>query len=225
MTLSERIIEIRAADLHWGFNEPAPHWKTRPRLAYIERKPVDPFPCYPHNRAQVEEAAARVESLFPVRIPPLWYLTEFEDMGRTNGWASANEHWNTKGKERERDIEPYIVLQGKRIPIHPAMTRYLVGHEYGHVVQYFLERELGQAENDQFEKEYANLRGLAFRDDYGGGRWHTNTGEIVANDFRIIVARLEVEYWPHPEVEYPTENKAVRDFWEEHARQAQLKAS
>ena len=47
---------------------------------------------------------------------------------------------------------------------------------------------------------------------YGGG-WHATVSELFANDFRILVAKSEVEFWPHPGFLRPEELVKVVDFW------------
>ena len=52
-----------------------------------------------------------------------------------------------------------ICLAGKRIPPHPAMTRYLMGHEYGHGVFYHLARLRGfEQDSEGLRKLYQALR-------------------------------------------------------------------
>lgn len=110
-----------------------------------------------------------------------------------------------------------IVLWGKRIPPHPAMTRYLIAHEYGHAVAQAVVRSQGKSDADlgKFYTEYRALRKNVpvAPKYYGGGSWHESTQEIFANDFRILVAKSEVEFWPHPTTERPEKAKAIRDFW------------
>lgn len=215
MSLEDRIHLIQAGDLHWPF-EGGPRWKTRPNVGYVRENLVDPFPCYPHDMDLVTRLAEEVEYFWPVEVPPAWYLVEFEEPSRTNGWAFSGEHYNRPDRHdgHEADLEPVIALLGKRIPIHPAMTRYLVGHEYGHVVDYFLQRQLKLTE-EKFHKEYAQMRGVENRTDYGGQRWHTNIGEIIANDFRVIITGLEKDFWPHPGVKHPLDSPIVVKFWKD----------
>jgi hypothetical protein len=212
LTLDERLISITAADLQWPFDGAGPHWMTRPRHAYPRSQKVDPFPCYPHDRHEVRSWALRTEERFPIPTPPTWYVTEHECTGRTNGYADSDGYTVDKGDKYEQRIEPFIVLVGKRIPLHPAMTRYLIGHEYGHVVHYHLERKFRDEENHVFERAYAEMRGIEFFEGYGGGRWHLNTGEIIANDFRILVADIAPDFWPHA-VAHPLKCPRVKDWW------------
>ena len=108
-----------------------------------------------------------------------------------------------------RSATGVIVISGKRIPIMPAMTRYLVSHEYGHLV----ETALVKAKRLDIN-EYAKMRGCDSRNTefYGGRTWHKAFGEIFANDFRIIVCDREPEFWPHP-VCHPSSDKALIEWW------------
>src|SRR5215208_4010325 len=118
--LNRRVIAIGTGDLQWPFSRP-PYITTRPRhpKAHGYAIDVDPFPCYPHDTALVRETAARVESLFPMGWMPNYYLLPFEEVGRTNG--HSNRHSIYIEGEDPSPYEPYIVLSGKRIPLHPAM--------------------------------------------------------------------------------------------------------
>lgn len=183
---------------------------------------VDPTPCYPHDVELVRAEARRVACCFPIGFATNVTVSLWEEPNRTNGWASTVDEWG--GDEKPRPWEGMIFLAGKRIPPHPAMTRYLVAHEYGHIVNYWLSHVLHASEHmSALYDEYAELRGHHDRPtNYGPGQWHLGVGELIANDFRILVARSELEFWPHPGIERPEQLPKVREFWRQMLRHAAL---
>lgn len=214
-----RVISIQPSELAWPF-ESGPWVKTSPLTSYSRTINVDPFPCYPHQQKIAEETATLVEASFPISPATTIYLIPFEGSSRTNGHANRDYNYDVK----PATWEPYIVMWGKRIPPHPGMTRYLVAHEYGHIVQWWIEEKRGikdQAVTD-FDREYMKLRPDA-SPDYGGGRWHDHVGELIANDFRLIVTGIETEYWPHPGFTRPEELPEVVAFWENAVKEFSFK--
>lgn len=189
---------IEANNLIWDFAGEYPKIYTGRTST-----PVDPFPAYAHDKELVEFWAAKVFNSLPIKVPPTIYLLSHEARSRTNGWAQR--WWNN---------DPTIVMSAKRVPIHPAMTRYLVAHEYGHHVDYALGDIRGYDENsDGMRLEYQAIRGGEL--DYSGGIWHKNVGELFANDFRILVAGVEAEFWPHPGFPHPLEAPPrLRKWWD-----------
>jgi hypothetical protein len=213
----KRLVSLDHSQIHWPFEGQPYVYATLPG-SYIQIQ-VDPFPCYSHDRQLAEQCIRRVEAAFPVGFPVTWCLLGVESISRTNGWA--DRQWIYHEGQQEREWRPCIVLSGKRIPIHPAMTRYLVPHEYGHVVRWWILHQRGDKDEvvTDFDREYMELRGLKSDEcsGYGGGKWHHNVGEILANDFRICVAKAEPEFWPH-EVERPQNMPVVRKFWQSMVR-------
>ncbi len=108
------------------------------------------------------------------------------------------------------------MLSAKRIPIHPAMVRYLVAHEYGHAAFHHVARLMGylDGERDRLEAKYiAEVRGADLSPPkYSGGRWHRAFGEIIANDFRVAVMGREAEFWPH-DLPRPVVGDSVEAWW------------
>lgn len=211
-----RVAHLAERDLVWPFRG-EPFWRTRPVLEgnWGRQEKVDPTPCYHHDLGLVTELLEQAAAAFPVGWPVTVHVSRWEDEGRTNGWASID--WAYRGKDEAREAEGIITLQGKRIPLHPAMTRYLVAHEYGHIVDSWLchQRDL---EANGLDEEYAKLRRLPrswrqHRADYGPGTWHRNVGEFIANDFRVLVAGQESEFWPHPGYPHPDDLPAVAEWW------------
>lgn len=208
--MNDRIHFLSHADAHWGFDE-----RSEPELILATEYPtptpirVDPFPCYAHEAELVRREVAHAEAMVPLPWLPKYFVIPFETRSRTNGWADCTKY-------RGQPLHPWILLQGKRIPIHPAMTRYLVSHEYGHVVHGNLAVKLGM-KWEEFAEFYAReVRRIPYFKDYGAGKWHLNTGEIIANDIRITLLHREEEFWPH-EVEHPLvcHGDRVRLWWEE----------
>lgn len=200
---------------------------------YPRNHKVDPYPCYAHNLDLVRELCAECEEAFPlINTKTAFYLLPHEDIERINGVTFCDQLYKQRGIESKCgcgcgysiDLHPiatWVVLSGKRIPPHPAMTRYLVTHEYGHMVWNHLRTMLkyrDSCENKLYEN-YMKIRGVTdYTINYCGGKWHKNPGEIMANDFRLIFTNHEREFWPH-DVPLPEETPVV-DWWAEMHTQA-----
>lgn len=200
---------------NWSFRSAEPTWQHG-RHGSVGT--FDPFPAYPHDRAVVDEAVAHVTKA----CPPLWdvelYVADREETGRSNGYSSLNEGGQyVDGEWVKGDPTGLIMFSGKRIPPHPAVTRYLVAHEYRHNVEWMLNRVNGarHLQGDEVVQQYAELRGLTDEHMHAGsgGRWHDAVHEIFACDFRILVCQVEPDYWPHAGVPRPTETAALSDWW------------
>lgn len=204
-------------DSTWDFASSKPTWH-HPGDTYAVSASFDPFPAYPHDMDVVRDTAAKVQEV----CPPSWnvelFVSDREEFSRTNAFSSVRHRKRDDDKD---DITGYIVMGGKRIPPHPAMTRYLVGHEYGHNVSYMLSMARGEkyAHDTPWMKDYAIMRGLDPDVVYhhgNGGTWHNSIGEIFACDFRIAVCGIEPEFWPHPGIPGPleaTHAKRVAKWW------------
>jgi hypothetical protein len=155
---------------------------------------------------------------FPAPVPVDVYLLPCEETGRTNGFSYRWREFRADAGTPDRHS---IVLSAKRIPIHPAVTRYVVAHEYGHHVQWWVQQALGierpdaHAPDSQFTRDvYGPLRGIDGDDDPNPGRWHLAAGEVLADDFRVLVADVEVEFWPHSGVPRPETVDGLVGWWE-----------
>lgn len=220
------VIELGHADLVWEWSDGAAGVQVGPLDGWKRRAKVDPWPAYPHDAELVHAEVARMASVLPLPEPfaPTWYVLSHEPLERMNGWTDRMvDHWWEQGDQPSsaRPWRPWIVLAGKRVPPHPAMTRYLVAHEYGHVVDYWLQRlagmDPGQPDSD-WDAAYAELRGVEVEATYHGPAWHRSIGELIACDFRILVAKTEREFWPHPGIARPEELPQVRRWWREQLR-------
>jgi len=173
------------------------------------------------NRDIVEQIAEKAEAAFPVPFKPYYFILAHEFDDRCNGMATTNHIYiDDANADRPMPFDSVIVFSGKRIPIHPGMQRYLVAHEYGHIVDYNI-TYMRKKEIDGLDEEYAQMRGLELNQKYTARNWHANIGEILVNDFRIVCTDTESEYWPH-DVAPPAKLDAVteqgwrnpvKEFW------------
>lgn len=186
---------------------------------------VDPMPAYRHNYEVVRAGILSVTAQWPVSWPLTVYVLPVEDANRTNGSTFVDTDYSGDDPTN-RPVTAAISLSAKRIMPHPAMSRYLAAHEYAHVLEDFINtavrgNPLGGADT---EREYAELRGLEVRDDgQGGGRWHDSPCEVMANDFRLLVAGVEPEYWPHPGVTHPYHLPELRGWWSDRLAEVKRK--
>jgi hypothetical protein len=215
MLLEERVKLVTEDDMGWDWNESNPvFYNKTPQSSWGRHIKFDPFPCYSHKKDLVTDIAKQVEKSFPIGFNVFYFIYPNEPLERTNGTASKNTVSYEDEENRKKAVwEGTIDLYGKRIPLHPAMTRYLVSHEYGHIVDNWINHCRGLKE-DGFDKEYAKMRGIELDSKYGGRRWHSNIGEIIANDFRICVTGFEKEFWPH-DCKHPDEDDNVKNWWYE----------
>lgn len=207
----------------WPFHDQQPYVKIGGRRGHSIK--VDPTPAYAHHPSLTERVVAQVQSAFPLDWPVTFYLLPHEEIGRTNGATYVDADWDgpkdDKGAFTGRLAS--IFFSAKRIPIHPAVTRYLVAHEYGHVVNEWLNERAGhQLYSDELLAEYAEMRGMEMLPAYGAGFWHATPGEVFANDFRIVVCGIETEYWPHPGIDHPDGLIRIRQWWAERQSGAHL---
>lgn len=194
--------------------------------AYERETLMDPTPGYAHDADVVKWELHRVAPVFPVGWPVTFYLPDRDALSRVNGETTVEQAW--KAEKLPDGTQPWLAevrLYGKRTPPHPAVTRYLVAHEYGHVVERWIAAARGfKPDTRDLLEEYARMRGLEprHRDRYrtGPGRWHDDVGEVFACDFRLVVAKSEVEFWPHPGVDRP--GTEVREWWAEALRCASV---
>lgn len=202
--------------IEWPFESgPKVYMKSK---FWNQAEEVDPFPGYHHDIDVVGETVELVEKAWPLPKPfsPIYFVLSHEMKARVQAATNRNfdyKHPVPQGEDRLADWESVIVFSGKRTPIHPAVTRYLVAHEYGHVVDYYIERMLDmKPDADLLDARYKKLRNLKGGKAYGAKNWDNNVGEIIANDFRILITGVEEDYWPHS-VPRPIEGTKLHEWW------------
>jgi hypothetical protein len=223
--LSQRVTDVRYPDLLWDFTEPHPFFYAGMHRVPESRMKVAVRPCYPHDRELVLRELEAMEAAFPIRRRPLMYLPHFDaDLSTRNAATFEERLFNEPQDEHGRwATRSFIVLYGKGTPIHPAVTRYLVSHEYGHAVAEVLAWHQNDREEYRptFFRHYAELRGLPpAPEHYGTTSWHLHPEEVFANDFRILVAQRELEFWPHPSIPRPEEVPVLSTWWAARAGEA-----
>lgn len=206
------------AEAVWDFRDGQPRW-LEPASGRTSGA-FDPFPGYRHDETTARAAVDVVTAAWPLPWDIGVHLADREDTGRTNGYSHLHVTTRREGERWvESDPAGLILLSGKRIPPHPAMTRYLIGHEYGHHVEWALNQRAGADHlcGDAAARRYLTVRDLddsaLFHGD--GGRWHNSVHEILACDFRILVTGIEPEFWPHPGVPRPEEVPGLACWWDE----------
>lgn len=207
-----RVAVLGSDDLRFGYDNKPPYWKARPVLDtnYPRGDEVDPWgPAYTHDERLVARLLAECAKAAPlIDAAVTVYIAPWEGLARTNGWSCYDHPSRRDGDHiswwRGPGLNPWegmIALSGKRIEIHPAVTRYLVAHEYGHLVDVALAQMRWPGEGNAFGKlhdEYRRLRRLDRVSHYGAGTHHLDVGEVLANDFRTIAVGRERDFWAHP---------------------------
>lgn len=180
---------------------------------YYPTTDVDPFPAYPHDIELVRTTLHRVMEIWPAESDLVVSVADREEPERSNAHSTYETYYED---EEFTGYTGHIFFSGKRIPPHPAMTRHLVGHEYGHNVEWWLERRNPECKTGCgcVIKDYAKVRGFDLGVHRGnGGRWHNSLSEIFACDFRILMCGLEAEYWPHGNIARPEDVPDLLDWW------------
>lgn len=196
----------------WAWSTSAPSWRAH---RYGANTTFDPFPAYRHDIDVARATADHIAEICPPRWNVVAYIPDREDVARSNGFSDM---WGERDRDDERlkSLHGMIFMSGKRIPPHPAMTRYLIAHEYGHQMQWMLTdaRGKGNPQDERILAEYAAMRGLPTEIHFGsGGRWHDSCAEVFACDFRIAVCEIETEFWPHGDIPRPGDK--VASWWDQ----------
>jgi hypothetical protein len=216
-----KLVEIKREDLLWDRGEDGTKafFKHDFTSRSSRRANVDPTFAYPHDTSLLLSRVQQAAEVFPIDFETTVIVLPVEKMNRMNACAGFESDWDSYDDEKKcyTNFFPFIEVQGKSIPPHPAMTRYLAAHEYGHLVESHMENRLepGKIAYGQFEDEYITMREIPFiKRGYNQG-WHQAISEIIACDFRIAMCRAEVEFWPHPGITHPDLVPQVRKWWEE----------
>jgi len=213
-SIDDRVKLVADQEMKWDWDSSNPLYLTNtPNSKYggIHLK-FDPFPCYHHDINLVKSELERIQNVFPIKFDIFCFIFQYECISRTNGQAYLNTI-DYKTETQKETWDGVIDLYGKRIPLHPAMTRYLINHEASHLIDSWICHQEGLDSNG-LDKDYAKLRNIEIDTKYGGRKWHSNIGEIIANDIRIVLFNAESEFWPH-DCEHPLKNQKVIDFWNE----------
>lgn len=222
-----RVGLVEMADLRYGYDNKGPHWVASPALqhSYPIREECDPWgPCYTHDVTLVKKLLGECVAAAPLGcVPVTVYVSQVEGLARTNGWSRYDHVYCRDGEVPAwwsgAGLKPWegtIALAGRRVEMHPAVTRYVVAHEYGHLVDAALAMARWPGDASAFSKlhdEYRRLRRLERVSHYGAGTHHLEVGEVLANDFRTVVLGREPDFWAHP-VTPGWKLKTVRRWWE-----------
>lgn len=220
-------------DLIWSLGTPGSHPYFEVGLSYTRHYTVDPYPAYPPDEKIVREVLEECDETFPLIMEyDGAFVLPYDFDDHINGLAFHDVVWKRKDGSEWKELIPCycgcgeerthqgtaitIVFGAKKIPIHPAMVRYVVAHEFGHGVCHRLARALGymESEHKEFEAKYMAVRapGFDYAKKYKGGTWHITPGEVMANDFRTLVMNKEWEFWPHP-VDQLTPEHPAANWW------------
>jgi hypothetical protein len=202
-----RVRRLTAKHLSWSFERQGPRAYL---IGNYESAPFDPFPCYSHDVDLVKGGLVHLAVVAPL-VPLTVWVSSFESESRVLGWTTNRMNYGEKG-ERSTLAENAILLNGKRTPIHPATTRYLIAHEYGHAVEDWIE-EARELPPNGLRAEYTAMRAGAGNHHGDAQTWDSSVGEVMANDFRLTVVGVETEHWPHPGIPLPDKN--VELWWAE----------
>jgi hypothetical protein len=215
----KKINVLTRDDLNWPFHGKPSFTVRGVYTNFPQNLEIDPFPCATHDLKLFKECVEFVESRFKLPIPVKYFILPFEMTCRTNGTAFA-QYVHDQEIKKTIPIEKIIAFSGKRTIVLPAMTRYLVAHEYGHAVDSWInnrmlvEDDMDVYEIDYFRKWYAKRRGVKYNTKYGGGNWVDSIGEIIADDFRIFVAESTPDFYPHS-CKHPLDSPDVVEIWDE----------
>lgn len=224
--MRSKIIVKKPEELIWPF-EGHPRYNYNYEFhKYTRSIIVDPFPCTMHDPKLLAEEVEIIEDKFPIGSFLRWIILPHEVESRVNAWAQKDFIYTDDSEEQEalkkrHKLDCAIVFSGKRSNIHPAMTKFLVAHEYGHIVDHWItacmKEELDSRDDRLFEKTWCEFRSVKWKDDndYGGGRYRNSITEMIADEFRIVIGRVDIDIWQHDSIEHPLTNGGIecKNFW------------
>ncbi|HWE81443.1 MAG TPA: hypothetical protein VG265_07320 [Gaiellaceae bacterium] len=207
--------ELGYEQIRWGYGDP-PKIAPRSHFGPGYATKVEPMPAYGHDVDQVCALLERCHQEAPLCVPVSVNVLKLVDGRGSNGWAQ--QRWcydddsrfaddEAPAQRKYRNWDGVIVLSGKTTEIHPAIARYVVPHEYAHV----LEDALGlirygdlseHRSSEALMREWAEVRGVDdrfFDLEYSVTNHHLQPCEVFANDFRRLIG-AEREWWPHDDV-------------------------
>lgn len=193
----------------FGFDSDGPKYWIGYAGSWARECKVDPAPCYHHSVDLVTQEFEHLRKVAPIPNPMGVFILSHEVVSRTNAHFEDSYIYSSDNVSKPVGI---IVISGKRIPIHHAMTKYLVSHEYGHAINAEWVRRI-TLKDAEFDKWYISEFRPEANTSYGCGKWHNNVGELIANDFRILLAQRELDFWPHEGHPRPETISKLVDFW------------
>lgn len=230
-TLSEKpmlkLFTFEPSDLQFGYDAKDPTLRSKPFIEknYGRAENYDPWgPCYLHDEESLATVLTECTRRAPLGTVPVGaYRACYEGLSRTNAWATYDDAYYRDGDDLpdwwkgpgEKPWEGILTFNGRRIEIHPAVTRCVAAHEYGHLVEEAVQRIRypGARGHSTLLADYKRVRKLENVTHYGNGTHHLAASEVFANDFRTYVMETEVEFWPHP-VKRPGQLVTVSRWWD-----------
>jgi len=230
-----QVVSLGFEDIRWGYGDDPviePHKFFGNKRGYSTK--IEPAPVYGHDIGRVEFLLDECHRLAPLCAPVSVNVMHVVDRRGSNGWAQQVFDYDCHTPERcqcktstgkTRNWDGVIALSGRTTEIHPAIARYVVPHEYGHIAEDALALiRYGHEDTSQPDalliKEWAKVRRLpeeCFRLSYGMTTHHLMPKEVFANDFRHALG-FETEWWPHDEVVPPLGargTKRAQTWWDD----------
>ena len=169
-------------------------------------------------QSQLDAVCARWPLPWAVDVFLVSYASSVPGQSAISWCGEASGAVATAGRYKDIAIGN-IALFGSYAPPHPALVRANVAHEYGHLVEAMLAARLHNGSGRALLTEYATLRGLTLAPNDAlnplpGVGWTRHPGEVFANDFRLLLAQVEEEHWPHPGIARPETRPDVIAWWQ-----------